>query len=228
MSASTPAPGSVKRRAAPRPAPERGFSLIELLVALTIFALAAGLAYGGLSAIVRARGALATEGGSLARLQFAVALLERDLRQAVARPVRDLAGRQRPALLGALHGVELSTLHAASPELALRPVDLRTAWSVTRGALERVHQPALDVAPASVPARTTLLEAVEGLDLRYLGRDGEWRNQWPADGNDPAQADRLPRAVEFTLRVERVGAIRRIVPLPDPPDDALRPGAGPS
>jgi general secretion pathway protein J len=66
----------------------RGFSLIELLVALAVFAALAAAAYGGLSQITATRGALAKQQDRFAQVVRAVSILERDLRQAIARPVR--------------------------------------------------------------------------------------------------------------------------------------------
>ena len=76
----------------------RAFSLIELLVALAVFAALAAAAYGGLAAIARTRGALAAQQDRFAAVMRAVSALERDLRQAIARPVLGNNGQTVPAL----------------------------------------------------------------------------------------------------------------------------------
>ena len=80
---------------------ETGFSLIELVVALAVFAALAAAAYGGLSSVAQTRGALAEKQDRLAAIVRAVSTFERDLRQAVSRPVRgNSRGEAVPALIG--------------------------------------------------------------------------------------------------------------------------------
>ena len=100
-----------------RRAPARGFTLLEVLVAVALFAVAAALAFGGLDALTRARSRLDAGNERLGRLQFAVGLLERDLRSAAARGVRDGYGAPLPALLGTRERVEL-TRHGHANALA--------------------------------------------------------------------------------------------------------------
>ena len=86
----------------------RGFSLLEVLVAVALFALAMGLAYGGLDAVVRGRAQLAGSAQALADLQRSVGLLERDLRAAQPRSVRTGDLRRLPALVIDSDGIELT------------------------------------------------------------------------------------------------------------------------
>ena len=74
----------------------RGFTLIEVLVAVFIFALLMLAGYGSINALLRTRDGLADQNGRLRDLQFAVGLLERDLRSALARPVREGYGAREP------------------------------------------------------------------------------------------------------------------------------------
>ena len=76
----------------------RGFTLLELLVALAIFAVLSALAYGGLKSMLDAKNQVAAEAEKLARLQTALAMIERDLEQATARPIRDQFGERQPAM----------------------------------------------------------------------------------------------------------------------------------
>ncbi|HJT97444.1 MAG TPA: prepilin-type N-terminal cleavage/methylation domain-containing protein, partial [Rhodanobacteraceae bacterium] len=99
----------------------RGFSLIELLVALAVFAALAAVAYGGLSEIARARAALDARQDRLAALVRAVSTFERDLGQAVSRPVRGNArGEPLAALQGGADRIELTRLGFAYPRAGPR------------------------------------------------------------------------------------------------------------
>jgi general secretion pathway protein J len=191
----------------------RGFSLLEVLVAVAIFAVLSALAYGALDAVVRARAQAQESAQALAALQAAVGALERDLREAVARPVRGASGERLPALAGSATAVELS--HAAFASLASEASARlgRSAWALSGTQLRRVRWPVLDRAPRSEPVVRDLLDGVGSLRLRYLDADGDWRDSWPPRDGPESQPERLPRAVEFSLSGESFGAIVRRVAL---------------
>lgn len=197
-----------------------GFSLIELLVAMAVFAALAAAAYGGLAQLARTRAALAAQQDRLAAVTRAVAALERDLRQAVSRSVLG-NGRNDvlPALAGAPAGVELTRFGYANPRAEPRSNLERVAYALDGEALRRGRYAVLDRVPDSVPATTVLLERVDGLRLRYLGCDGGWREAWPPSappdcGRVIEKSALLPRAVEFRFVLPDLGEIRRLVELP--------------
>src|SRR5690606_21474916 len=78
----------------------RGFTLLELLVAVGLFAVLAGLAWGSLDGLSRSSLHMQEAATRLAATQRAMDLVVRDLRQAVPRPVRDGSGRTEAALSG--------------------------------------------------------------------------------------------------------------------------------
>ncbi|HEY6984750.1 MAG TPA: type II secretion system minor pseudopilin GspJ, partial [Rhodanobacteraceae bacterium] len=182
----------------------RAFSLLELLVALAVFAALAAAAYGGLAQIARTRGALAAQQDRFAAAVRAVSAMERDLRQAVSRPVRGNGrGDEIPALIGAADRIELTRLGFANPRAEPRSNLERVAYAIDAGRLVRGRYAVLDRAPDSAPATTMLCDRVGAMSLRYLGSDGVWRDAWPpaqVPGGAPngvQVAELLPRAVEF-------------------------------
>jgi general secretion pathway protein J len=198
----------------PRPR-AAGFTLIELLVALAIFAVMSGIAYSGLAAVVRAREHLEIRSRELGALQLTVGLLERDLRQAVARPIRDRYGEARGALIGGRAGFEVSTLAASSPRIANKPTVGRVGYAFADGKLARIAWPVLDRTPASAPAARELLDGIERLELRYLDRGNQWIDAWPPARSDVATLETLPRAVEVRLMLAAGGQVTRLIELPD-------------
>jgi len=191
----------------------RAFSLLELLVALAVFAALAAAAYGGLASIARTRGALAQQQERLAAILRAVSGLERDLRQAVSRPVRAGNGAPLAALAGSGDAVELTRLGFANPLAEPRSHLERVAWGEERGVLRRARWTVLDRAPDSAPQWRDLLADAGELRLRYLGDDGAWHASWPPRGGADTS---LPRAVEFRFAPAGLGEIRRVVELPSP------------
>jgi general secretion pathway protein J len=200
----------------------RGFSLIELLVALAVFAALAAAAYGGLAQIAATRGALAKQQDRFAQVVRAVSMLERDLRQAISRPVRGNGrGDYLPALAGTGDRIELTRLGFANPLAEPRSNLERVAYAVDAQKLMRGRYLALDRAPDAAPAVTSVLDDAQSVSFRYLGSDGAWRSAWPPSDAPPDMKtyELLPRAVEVRIVTGDTGELRRVVELPSAPPE---------
>jgi general secretion pathway protein J len=188
----------------------RGFSLIELLVAVAILSLAAALAYGALDGLVRTRAELERQSQRLQALQFAVGLIERDLRAAVDRPIQDAYGSSRlPALEASGSRIELSRSGHANVLAQPRAEIERVSYQLEGGQLQRLRHAVLDRAPNSVPTVQPLLDDVQRLEFRMIDASGREHGRWP-----PQSGTALPRAVELRLSTTGFGEIRRLLELP--------------
>lgn len=197
-----------------RPSLALGFTLLEMLVAVAIFALASALAYGGLDALLRARRQLDDTQDRLGRVQFALGLLERDVRGLVPRSVRDGYGAPRAALEGARDRLEL-TRGGYSNAFAMPRAELeRVAWRVVDGSLQRERWAVLDRTPGSRPHEDALVDRVDAADFRYLDLQGRELPQWPPPQGSTSLA---PRAVIVSLTFADLGEIRRVFELPSEP-----------
>lgn len=195
----------------------RGFSLLELLVALAIFTVIGVAAYTGLFAVLDAREATRTASERLAAVQYAVDTLVEDIAQAVDRPVRRVQPRERAPLYAP--GPDVEPLLAvtrggwSNPAGLPRSTLARVEWLLDEQGLVRQTRARPD-APARVdPVRRRLLERVEEVTLRFRDAGDEWSPRWPRL-NAPEAANTLPRTVEVTLRLADWGEIRRLVALP--------------
>lgn len=175
---------------------ERGFTLVEMMVALVIFgtlAAAGVMLFGG---AVRTQGAAAARLDADAGEQRMVTLLTADLAQAQARVWRGEDGGARPAF-GGTNGVGAApvlsfvrggvTGSEAMGQSSLRRVE----WRVRDGRLERVAYARVD--GASEAQAVALASGVTRVTMRYRG-DTDWSDSW-----QPTRADLLPRAVEMVL-----------------------------
>jgi general secretion pathway protein J len=187
-----------------------GFSLIELLVALAVFATMAALAYGGLDALTRTRAELARQEDAFRDLVRAVAALDRDLGAAVARPVLGGGGQTLPALLGSADRIEFTRLGFANPQAEARSNLERVFYAFDAGTLRRGRYAVLDRAPDTVPELVDLAVPTAEFRLRYLAPDNRWLPAWPPQGADPAA---LPRAVEWRWQTRAHGEIGGTVEL---------------
>ena len=196
-----------------------GFTLVELLVAMAIFALFATMAYGGLSTVMQTRARTDAVSAQLTALQMAVMFIERDTGQIVPRPVRGQYGSEVPALFtfsGDEQVLEFTRTGYANPASRQRSHLQRVAWAFADHKLYRLSWPVLDRAPDSEPVREVLLDGVESVSWRFLDRSNRWHNQWPPLNVDPKFVGELPRAVEWTLTVDGWGRIVRLVEVVQP------------
>lgn len=191
--------------------PVHGFSLLEILVALAVFAAMAAISFGALSQLARTHTALAVQQDRFAAVVRSMNALERDLRQAVSRPVRGNYGETLPAVMGGPDRLELSRVGFANPRAEARSNIERVVYALDDRHLQRSRFAVLDRAPASVAQSRLLLEQVDSLRFRYLAVAGQWSDSWPP--RDIA-AETLPRAIQFRMQLADYGELRRMILLP--------------
>lgn len=201
-----------------------GFTLFEILVAIGIFAILGLAANQLLSQVIRADDKTRDRGESLAQLQRAVGILERDSLQAVARPVRDELGGSRAVLLGGVDELlELTRLGWRNPLAQPRAEEQRVAYTLEGKQLIRAYWSVLDRAEDSKPIRQVLLDGVESATVEFIAADGNVRSFWPAGGGDGGQSA-LPRALRWRISLPPLGDVVRLIELPQPAPPATGPG----
>jgi len=196
---------------------QSGFTLLELLVALGIFALLAAMAYSGLNSVMTARQITTQHAERLAQLQMAFLWLGRDIEQAIDRSIRNEYAEVRPAMLGVETGryqLELTRTGWRNPAGRARSNLQRVAYGLRDGNLLRVYWNVLDRAEDSVPLESVLLEGVDKLELRFLNDKNTWQNAWPSSQLGGVASITPPRAVEVTLETKDEGRITRLFRVP--------------
>ncbi|HEY9197853.1 MAG TPA: type II secretion system minor pseudopilin GspJ [Gammaproteobacteria bacterium] len=204
-----------------------GFTLLELLVAMGIFAILAVMAYGGLSGMLTTRAQADEHAEALRGLQLAYRTLERDIEQWVPREVRDEFGQSAPALTaGNEIGAALELTHGGwrNPAEQTRSTLQRVAYSVQDDTLVRSLWLSLDRPADAKPVEQELLDGVTELQLRFLDGSDVWQERWPPPGQSappegapvpPGAVILAPRALEMILVTERWGELRWLFRFPE-------------
>lgn len=199
--------------------PMDGFTLLELLIAIAIFALLGLATYRMLDSVLKTDASTRAHELQLRELVRGMAAFERDILQVTPRPVRDPFGDERPALLGEdVDGValELSRAGWRNPLGQARATVQRVRWQLSGEKWQRRYWKVLDQSQDSQPQIQQVLDGVTRMELRYLDSEGNWRSNWPAtDNGREQQQDELPRALELVLEHRRYGELRRVLRLPD-------------
>jgi len=190
-----------------------GFTLLELLVALLIFAVLAVMAYGGLQVVLDAQKRTAVQAMRLGELQVFFAILGRDVEQMIDRPIRNSYGDEEAALIGASGTLEFTRTGWRNPAGFARSNMQRVAYVLDDDRIIRYGWQVLDRSPESTAIEKVLLEKVNEIDVRYLDQQLQWQTQWPAVSVNSAVVPGLPRAVEITVDVEGWGRITRLFSL---------------
>lgn len=195
----------------------RGFTLVEMLVALLIFAMLSAVGVMVMAYAADNQGVVKARMDRLGELQSARALLKADLAQAAVRRVRGRDGSPaRNAFVGSTSGATRA-MSGNEPLLAL----VRRGWvnpdaeprasmqyveyRLVDGQLERSVREALDGAAPGEPR--VMLRGIESATIGYHYR-GQWLDGWPGGANA------MPDAVRLQLQLAGLGRIEQLFLLP--------------
>ena len=184
-----------------------GFTLVEVLVALAIFALIGGAGALVLSQAIDNRFAIKAATDRIADLQRARALMRSDIGQAVGRRTRTPTGRPipQPMVTGAGTSEPLLVLTRAgwsNPGDDARPSLQRVEYRVVEDRLERRTSRFLDGSRPGPPQ--VLYRGVRAARVAFI-RDGAEAPAYLASPDRP-----LPDAVRLMLDLDGYGAVDQL------------------
>ncbi len=194
----------------------QGFTLLEVLIALAVFAVMSAMAYSGLNSVMRSRVGLEEHANRLVKLQKAFTIIGRDIEQTVARSIRDQYGDEKQMLRSQdYEDIKLELTHTGwrNPfpnKKRVRSVLQRTAYQLKDNQLQRLYWLDLDRGTESKPLQVLLLEDVQAFELRFVDSNKQWQTQWPKLNS--AQA--MPLAIEVNIEVKNLGRLTRLFRVP--------------
>jgi general secretion pathway protein J len=181
----------------------RAFTLLEMLVALAVFAVIGVMASQILASMVDLAAATKTRSEQFADLQRAIFIVGRDVEQLTQRGVRDEDGETLDAVLvgdGLL--VELTRHGWRNATGAARSEVQRVAYALAGDDLVRLYWPVLDRAPDTVPVAQRLLGGVR--DAQFIVHDDLEQQHafWPADAAEGEEEEPAGQLAGIELRLQ--------------------------
>jgi len=205
-----------------------GFTLLELLVSMAIFAIVGTMALTGYTQLQKQSEYVDKRLARVREVQHAVQTMAQDLEQIEPRPIRQPVGDQRiPAVLAVnsvAYALEFTRAGWSNTAGLSRPTLQRLGYRLDQDGLWRDHWQVLDRTQATEPVRVKLLTGVRSVKFRFMTVSRDWSEIWPAATagvNQAAsaaatvdQARARPLAVEFVVVLEDWGEIRRVIEVP--------------
>ena len=195
-----------------------GFTLLELLVAVAIFALLGVGSYRLLATTIATRDMAHNHDAELMQLQKALTTLNRDLSQAIGRSVRNEYGDPVAAMVIKNNTFAVTRTGWPNPMQQARSQLQRVHYELnSKGELIRLSWQQLDRERGSKPQQSVLLKQVETIQIKAYSVSGALVQEWPNTQNQASNAallDELPRAIEIMITVKPWGEIRRYFRLP--------------
>jgi general secretion pathway protein J len=192
----------------------RGFTLLELLVAITILSIVSVIAWRGLDSLVSTRERLEPEADDVRSLLTAFGQMERDLAH-VPNP-KFLGLANSPISVSVTDGVAMMQLARIAPAAADRPTEVQTVYyRVVDGTLMRQATAALPgCEPTSADRLETarLLPNVKTMQIRTWSPVGGWVDPTIPDPSiSVPQPGAVTPGVEITLERSNGKIFRRVL-----------------
>ena len=205
------------------PLRQRGFTLIELAVAVFITAILFAIGYGAVNQAVKNRESLEQNQERLLAVQTTMRTIAQDVNQLALRPIRDPTGNDwMPVLIASASDqkrlLELTRGGWANPAGVQRPALQRVVYLFEENTLRREYWPVVDPLLSTEPIKKDLCKDVKSVTFRFMDVGRQWRDTWPpasAIANN-AQLNLRHRlvAVEVTIVLNDWGKIVRILEVP--------------
>ena len=194
---------------------QKGFTLIEILVALFIFSVVGMISAQLLGRTLDAYEVLEDRGDRLSQIHRAMFVVQRDMLQYQDRAVRTASGDSFPALMiGDEGSLEMTRGGWRNPLQRPRSNLQRVAYRLQGENLVRAYWPVLDRLGGEEPLAQTILEEVDDLEFFVIDEQGEEHKIWPPG---PLAEGSPARVAGLILRISMspIGIVERVWEVPN-------------
>ncbi|KTD16108.1 GspJ family T2SS minor pseudopilin variant LspJ [Legionella jordanis] len=188
----------------------RGFTLLEILIALSVFAILATITSSVLYYAFNSRARVNQQADRLNTLQSSLILIQRDSTQALPRAVRGDEMHLFPAFIGQPQYFELTKLGLANPLAQDKRSHLqRVAYLCRDGMLLRRSWLVLDAVHRREQfEEKILLNNLTACHFAYLNQTLQVLPEWRENALQQNQrAEPLPKAIQFNLNLRDWGEL---------------------
>ena len=210
MKPSTPAQG----------AKQRGFTLIEILLAVIIFALLMLATFQLFDSVLKTNERSETQFLQQNQLNIGWSIMLQDLLQVRSRTHRDIQGDIRSAYETTQEYHAIFTRGGLPPITGVTPGGMQLVayeFDKEKSQINRLTWPALDLANDSEPFIQPLMANVKAFTIEHLTRDNDWSEVWPPTNSGAdriAVTNELPRMLRITIIFNDEREFLRLVPGP--------------
>ncbi|MCZ6804608.1 MAG: type II secretion system minor pseudopilin GspJ [Proteobacteria bacterium] len=194
---------------------QKGFTLLEILIATSIFSMLIATAYVVLQQGVRSRSIIDERTDQLAEVQHAFFILQQDVEQIINRPVRNVYQDYSPPLqifkdsqIDYARAIEFTRTGWRNPLRMQRSNLQRINYRIENNQLIRRTWNSLDRTPDTQFSDLVLLSDIEQWQTRFLYK-GKWMDNWINKPKINNKYD-LPDALEIKIYIENLGSLRRV------------------
>ncbi|KGP63470.1 type II secretory pathway protein LspJ [Legionella norrlandica] len=194
----------------------RGFTLIEILIALTVFAILATITSSTLYYAFNTRTRVNAQAERLNALQLAVSIIQQDTFQTVERAIRGNEMRLFPIFVGQPQYLELTRDGFINPNSAEKRSTLkRIALICQDDKLIRRTWSTLDPIDRNIYEDKILLDNITECHFNYLNQNlqplPEWREQAITQNQ---RREPLPKAIQMNLSLKDWGEMNMLFIIP--------------
>ncbi len=194
----------------------RGFTLIEVLIASSIFSIISVAAFAGFQVISRTKVGQEQTQDQLAALERTFLIMGQDITQILPRPISDELGGERRAIELSNYGtttLEFSRAGWVNPAPEMLPARSeiqRVAYTAYDGKLQRITWYQLDRMVEGTENTRSLLNDVDTLRWRFLDNQRQWLDNWPPASAQPNDPFPMPVAIQVVVEHKLLGDLNRI------------------
>lgn len=186
---------------------QSGYTLIEIMVALVIFALLSAMTSYALFHAFQVRSRVNQQANRLNELQLAISLIQRDTQQIIERSIRGTAMQVSAPFIGQPDYTEFTRDGLVNPGgLEQQSTLKRVAYLCQNKQLIRRTWPMLDTPRRKKYTDKTLLSHLDQCAFAYLTRDHQVLPEWRENALEKnREKTAIPVALQMTLNLSQWG-----------------------